>query len=195
MSIKIQDGTGSGRLAFVDDNNRLHVASSQRSDFETETLYGVSFNFNSLSISFTGSASTAVSYMKNTGTGDIIIKEFICNLGTSISGSGDSTVEIIRNPSAGTVISAARSVTPANINFGSSKTSSVLAYTGSYGETFTDGTTILAARLKYPERHSINLESVVLRNGSSVGLRYTPPSSNISQNCIFAIRYYERNIT
>ena len=180
----------SGDGMHVTPDGHGAVAARTESLAEAEALEGWAFNFNTGDITLTNAATAnGVAYMKNTSEAVYIIPSIIYIFGNSTSGTGDGLVEILRNPTAGTVISDASEQVPVNRNFGSSNTLTCNCYKASgSGKTLTGGTVLLETRLSSPlGRVFIAPGSIILEPGSSIGIRYTTQASNSSQIVQFAM--------
>jgi hypothetical protein len=183
-----------GDGAHVDINGHLHVESVSRDEKDHAAKQGWKFNVNSGDIgAITNSTKISALYIKNTGDYDMVISTLIYNLGNTTSGTGDVLIEVIRNPTAGDIITNANNcaVGPgveANQNFGSTETMTGLFYKGAQGETaFTDGDVTISTRsAANTGRFTISLGAVELPKGSALGVNYTPPASNTSQIVQFA---------
>ena len=183
MSDFIQDGTGDGYRAEVDAKNRLHTFSVSESGSTEASLDGGLYNLNTENIELTSATSSALLYMKNTDTVPWVMTRVFYNAGPSTGGSGDFLAEVIANPTTGTLISAASETTPHNLNFGSSKTLTSLAYKGVQGSTITDGTVRISTIIPAAgTRVLIGFDSVILEPGSSFAVRITPQTGNTSMN-------------
>lgn len=189
MSIQIQDGTGSGYRAQVTSENKLQAQAIVETQADHHSERGKRFNINTGDITLTGNATTsAVFYFKNNEDEDFHITTVIYNLGTSTGGSGDSVIEIIRNPTAGTLVSNALAVAiDSNFNFGSAVDLSATAYKGAEGYTLTDGTTFASTRASSGGRIALTIGEIIIPKGSSFGIKYTTQASNTSQKCQFAV--------
>ena len=189
----IVDGTGTGNSAKVDETHRLHVDSVATQREEAASQKGSAFNVNTGSINLTN-ASTAngVLYIKNNENYNLIITNIFYILGNSTGGSGDLTISIIKNPTAGTLISGATDVdTKQNKNFGSSRIIDLDAYKGATGLTVTNGVTYAATILNTgPQRVVIAGGSITLPKASSIAIVLNTPVGNTSMNCMFAISCY-----
>lgn len=191
---------GSGDLAKVTTTGRLKSESivEQLIDHACDSEIAERYNVNTGDITLTSATKTSVLYIKNTSDkGDLVITSLIYNLGNTTGGSGDVLIEVIRNPTAGDIISNANNVAvgadiSANQNFGSSNTPSGSFFKGASGETaFSDGSVTISTRsASNTGRIAITLGSVVLPKGSSLGIDYTPPSGNTSQKCQFIASCY-----
>ena len=63
--MKLEDGQGTGKLAKVDDNHRLHVDAISEVLKDAETEQGNSYNFNTDDITLTNANKTTLFYFKN----------------------------------------------------------------------------------------------------------------------------------
>ena len=193
MAEIIQDGTGKSYAAKVDVDGRLHVDSigTDREAYSSQS--GTSFNLNTGRITLTNGATTnAVMYVKNNESSPLVLTNFFYQTGASTGGSGNIYVSILRNPTAGTIVSGATAGDiNVNRNFGSSRTLDVTFYKGATGSTFTDGTTALESILATAtQRIAISAGAITLPKGSSVGINFTTPTSNTSMVVEFAIACY-----
>lgn len=196
--ITIKDGS-TGNVSKVDLNRRLHTAAvtESQSDHACDTGIEQKYNINTGDITLTSAAKTSVLYIKNTGDDDLVITALIYNLGATTSGTGDVKIDIIRNPTAGDIITNTNDVlvgpgVSANQNFGSSNTMSGLFYKGATGETALSGgsVSISTRSASNTGRIFISLGAVVIPKGIALGVDYTPPTSNTSQIVQFAAACY-----
>lgn len=191
--ITIMDGTGTSTFAKV-SSNRLFTDSVQRSEILESAFDGNAFNINTGTINLTSSNKSAVLYVKNNETKDLVVEAFIYLIGNSTGGSGDMIISVLRNPTEGTIVSDATSVSyKGNRNFGSAKTLQADQYKGDEGLTFTDGDVIIESIFNQaPTRSFISGDGLTLPSGSSIGIEITPASGNTSVNCQFALPCYLR---
>lgn len=184
MAEEIKDGTGTGHRAKVDASNRLHVQSVTETINESASENGRAYNINTGTLSLTSANESAVLYFKNTGDNDIHVASIGYLLGNSTGGSGDLNLKVVKNPTAGTVVSDASAVAiNENKNAGSSKSLSVLAYKGGEGKTLTDGTDFyLSLQSGAARSYVINTGTLVMPKGSSIGVKITPQASNTAMN-------------
>jgi hypothetical protein len=187
--VQIKSGN-SGEVAEVDSNKRLHTAAVIETESNHACDSGVEekYNINTGTITLTNATKTSILYIKNEGNDDLVITALIYNLGNSTGGTGDGTVDVLRNPTAGDIITNANDVAvgpaaSANQNFGASNILSGKFYKGATGETaLSGGSLTVSSLLASPAgRIVITLGSVVLPKGSSLGIDYTPQTSNTSQ--------------
>lgn len=138
--MQIEDGTGRGKLAKVNDANQLHTFSLIEFPVEASAHNGQVFTVASDFINITTTASfTGFLYLlENSLTKYTHIETIRCT----------STVnclwQLIKNPTAGTLISGGTAVTPQNTNFSSGRSMELTAKktTAGAGLTITDGTLI-----------------------------------------------------
>lgn len=184
MAETIIDGTGKGFEVKVDNTNRLHTHSVSETIVEYSASQGDSYNINTGLLNLTSGSQSAVLYLKNNGNDDIHIASFGFLMGNSTGGSGDVLITIVKNCTAGTVISDAVNVDiNTNKNVGSSKELTVDAYKGGEGKTILDGTDLYYSLVAGSARpYVINTGTVVVPKGGSIGIKITPQSGNTSMN-------------
>lgn len=183
MSDFIQDGTGKGYRAKVDNDNRLATRASISQDSTTAALIGNHYNVNTDSIPLTSSSSSGLLYMRNTDSVNWIFSRVFYNAGTSTGGAGDFLAEVVANPTGGTLISAGTAINAFNLNFGSGKTLTATILKGVEGSTVTGGETRISTILPASGvRVLIPFDSVVVEPGSSLAVRITPQTGNTSMN-------------
>jgi hypothetical protein len=196
--ISIKNGAN-GNIAKVDLNQRLHTGgvNEELRDHACDSNIAQKYNINTGDITLTDANKTSVLYIKNTGDNDLVITALIYNLGATTSGTGDVLLEVLRNPTAGDIVTNTNNcaVGPdvsANQNFGSTNTMSGLFYKGATSEgVFSNGSVSISTRsASNTGRIVISLGAVILPKGSSLGVDYTPPASNSSQICQFAAAAY-----
>lgn len=134
--MEIIDATGSGKGAKVSEDNRLHTFSLVEFPMESFSHLGDSFTIPAEFIALTTTASyTGILYLTNTSVTHNIHIERI--RATSTVGT---LWKVIKNPTAGTLISAGTLVVPVNYNFSSGRTVTGTAKKGVDAQTVTDGT-------------------------------------------------------
>ena len=125
--MKLEDGKGTGYQQHVDKNYQSHVFAVTETESNSAVEHGLGYNINTGIIALTGSSDSAVSYFKNAenpinGESDIVIDSVIIGINTiSATVTEHPIATIIRNPTAGTLVSNATAVDmKSNGNFGSS---------------------------------------------------------------------------
>lgn len=185
-------GGGHQAYAKVDVNNRLHVLSVSEGFNIEAAILGDNFNINSGTITLTSANKSGVFYFKNLEAKPFVIEDVLVITGASTGGSGDMQVDILQNPTTGTVIdNAVAAQTIANRNFG--KTSSTLSadvFKGAEASTFTNG--ILFADTTRTSASVIEFDAdvMILPKGSSLGVEVTPPAGNTSMMVKIAVVGY-----
>lgn len=188
----IIDGTGTGKQAKVNLNNRLLIQGIIEEETQHAAETGDKYNINTGDITLTSCCESSVLYVKNNEDADLIVTTIILNLGASTCGSGDWKVGVYRNPTAGTVVSDASNVAMnSNQNFGSSNTLTVDAYKGAEGKTLTDGCLSIESRVS-GGRLVLALGAIVIPKTKSIGVKITPQSSNTSATINAALACYLR---
>lgn len=142
MALEIQGNDGA-RTYKIGATSRGQIKSFSVSESEAQeaTALGDGYNINTGVIGLTSSTESGILYFKNNESRKFIVEAIAVGVGSAGTTSDVSTVKVIRNPTAGTLISSATAVDMnANRAFGSSnQLSNSLAYKGAEGSTVTDG--------------------------------------------------------
>lgn len=187
----IKDGTGTGNLMQVTSDNKALVFATT----ETEETNGVhnstSFNIETSKITLTSGSKSAILYVQNDETFDLIITGFFTLTGSSTGGSGDIETAIEYNPtSAGsTLISAGTDVLPVNKNVGSSVALNATAKEGVEGSTVDVGLKKVSSLWTGTGRLVVPI-TINLPKGRSVAITITPQTGNTSMDVIAAVDCY-----
>lgn len=184
MAEMITDGTGGGFSAKVSKENNLHIFGATQTEDQSATEDGESYNLNTGFVTIT--ATTAMVYLKNNEDEDIKVDAVAAGVKTGTF-TDTGFFAIVRNPTAGTMITAANNVDMnQNRNFGSSQTlSNSLALKGASGETFTDGDDV-AFLLQGSGRLFAGINFVIPK-GNSIGVRYEPDLASGSVDVYVAL--------
>ena len=191
----IKDGTGSGKSAKVNVDNRLLTDTVQMSTAAQASRLGDSYNINTGDITLTSAAESAVLYVKNNEDRDLIITTIIFLIGNSTNGSGDLIASVFANTTVGTVVDDASDVEMKhNKNFGSNQTLTADAYKGAQGKTLTDGTVAFRSRLNgASKQYSIGTGDIIIPKGGSIGVKITPQTGNTSVTLQVAMAVHLKN--
>jgi len=135
MPFEIRDGTGSTSTAKVTSNNQLSVASdamprSGRACFDG-FLHG--FTTGPIALTTTGSYNGLL-YLLNLSSLSIYVWQL------SLMATISARWQLIKNPTAGTLISAGTAISATNMNFANTFTLDATLKKGANGSTITDGT-------------------------------------------------------
>jgi hypothetical protein len=190
MAEIIKDGVGKGFYAKVDSTNRLHTDSSQLPRSAVAAFNGDAYNINTGTINLTGTSDSGLLYVKNTGDNSIVIETFIYLLGNT-DGSGDTQVQIIRNPTTGTLITGGTAFSAVNRNFNTSKTLSATILKGAHGTTVTDGDVAIESIFSGVGRQVVSVGAVVLNKNNSVAIKVQAPTGTTDMDVQLAISCYE----
>ncbi len=193
----IEDGTGDGFSAEVNAEKRLVTSAVTSTESDHNADKGNKFNVNTGDITITDAVKFTALYIKNNSDDPIFITAVIYNLGTTASGSGDVKIDVIRNPTAGDIVTNANDCEMiSNQNFGSSLTFTGDAFKGAEGETVvSDGEISISTRsASATGRIVVSLGALVLKKGSSIAINYTPPTGNTSQTVQFAVSSFFQDI-
>jgi hypothetical protein len=190
MSFVIEDGKGKGYKAEVNKDNRLLTRAVITDEEASANDQGQAYNVNSGVITLTSGSESSILYIKNTDAAkQIHISAIAIGFGPSTGGVATEIpkVTVIRNPTAGTVVSDATAVDiNSNRNFGSSNTLAGDIYKGGEGKTLTDGEDHIIFFQGDNGRLFANIGEV-LPNGASLGIKVNPQGSNTNLDCYAAL--------
>jgi hypothetical protein len=191
MSEQIKDGTGRGFLAKVTRDNELLIHGSTETHLSEAVGNGRAWNLGTGYLTLTSANASDILYLKNTGIEDLSIDLYVVLTKASTGGAGGEVlVEILRNPTAGTVISDANSLTPVNMDFSAAATIFGDMYYGGEGKTLTGHTQSLNSKTTDNNRLLLGILTKIPQ-GASVGMRVTPPTGNTSMDVEAIIEVYE----
>ena len=186
MAEALKDGTGSGRLAKVNFDNRLEVEAivftglEHISEHQEESFYLAS-DFVALT---TTASFNAIFYVKNNENKDL----HLYNIRSC--GEMGQQWKMIKNPTAGTLVSDANAGDNNNINFKSTNVLEADVYGASGdGKTITDGTQI--TQWINGTGHSTQevLGAIILAKGDSIALTCKPATAGTV--CVNMLVYLE----
>jgi len=193
MSFTIRDGIGSGKEAKVTNNNRLSTTAVTETEADLATNEGTRYNINTGTITLTDANNTTVFYIKNNEDSNLIVTALIYNLGNSTGGSGDLTIDVIRNPTTGDIVTNANDVDILqNQNHSSTRTLAADVYKGATSEALiTDGdASISTLSSSGTGRIVVSLGALTVPKGSSLAVNITPQTGNTSQGVQVAAACY-----
>lgn len=177
MGDYIIDGTGTGKRAKVNSNNRIETFSITESRIaDVSNRNGRSFILASDFVSLTTTASfNGILYVKNTSTErDLFIDRIrVCGTGTSMN---SMQCILTKNPTTGTLISDQNDGTSIPSNLGSNEEFTGTNYAASAdGKTVTDGTQFSQFTIHLPG-HTIQEYngSIILPGGASMAISLKP---------------------
>ena len=190
--MRLDDGSGGGYKAKVDENYRLHTEGVVRDTLREGVYQGKAFNFNTGAMTLTSANESAVGYFKYDGDDPFIIEEILFILGATTGGSGDGTAKIIKNPTGGTIVTNAVPIEVAqNRDFSSQLAVEGDTFKGAEGYTTTGGSTFAdTTRSSFGTVIAFDAASIILRKGNSLACTWTPPSGNTSQSVKIAATGY-----
>jgi hypothetical protein len=183
--MKIHDGKGKGNEAHVDGNNRLHVQATVETEAVHSAEIGDAYNINTGLISVTADATLL--YFKNDSLQDFVVETIALGSSTGITHSASPYITVIRNVTAGDIISDATAVSMnQNRNFGSTKTLSSTVYKGKVGGTATGGSDVAILQVT-PGGRSFYALDFILPKGTSLTIALTANVSSGSANYYAAL--------
>jgi hypothetical protein len=193
MAEEIIDGTGTGNRAKIDKHKRLHVDAITFGRSEQEVELGNGYSVNTGTFSLTTANKSACLYLKNDEDFDLVLTIMVYILGNS-NANGDCTIDVLKNPTTGTLIDGAVAAEMAGVNrnFGSSLSlkDTTLVYKGAEGNTFTNGTKVISSIVQTPSRTPIIIGDIVLPKGSSIGFDVTPPTGNTQMDIQLGLGFF-----
>ncbi len=178
----IKDGTGTGNVVKVDEENRLHTHAFTVNINQSAAMQGDSYQAGTGVINLTSDTESAIFYFKNTSLIDILMYEQFLDLGASTSGVGSSTITYYTQATSGTLISTATVAMPANRRLTDATVLGALVYKGTEGATLAGGTVSAFVSAGF-----VNQSPTVFPPGISLGVSITPPAGNTSMNVTFGI--------
>lgn len=192
MSETIVNGAdGAGYEAKVDKTNRLHTRSVSLTEQEEALENGKDWNIETGTINLTTANASGLMYLKNKGEKNLKVKLYVFLIDPSTGGAGGKVlIEILRNPTGGTVVTDANVANSVNMNFGSSNEIEADVYYGAEGKTLTGQDNIIVSKTTDDTRMLLGIFTELPR-GASLGLRLTPPTGNTSMNVNSILEAYE----
>jgi len=172
----ITDGTGTGRRASVDGNNRLKVSSSTRTFFEDASEEGKAFNLNTEDIVIpTGvTGDQALFYVKNNEEKDLaLVGWYIGIRDADRTGATSDTnlFKLVTNPTGGTLISDGVAAEIANRTLGSPRVFGLETYKASGGgKTLTGGSDVSVLYQYHTAGRTFGTVTLTLPRGASLGI-------------------------
>jgi hypothetical protein len=181
MAFSILDGTGTGKEAGVDTNNRLLTNTISEDISNHVTEYGGKYNINTGNITLTTANESAILYFKNNENETYSITGIVYNIGSSTGGSGQVQCDVYFKNSGGTIVSNAVPVDIlANQNIGDARTLDADAFKGAEGYTQTGGQYAVSSLINPGSRAFIGLGQILCPKGQALSITMTPPSGNTS---------------
>ena len=179
----IQDGTGAGYKAKVNEKYRLHTEAVTRESTTEAVFQGEAFNFNTGSMTLTSAGESAIGHFKHDGYDPFVVKEIVLTIGATTGGSGIGTARIYKNPTAGTIVTTATTIEIAtNRNFSSSKAPEGDMFKGAEGLTTTGGSLFdHTSRSTFETVISFDSAEIIMMKGNSLSVTWEPPTGNTSQ--------------
>jgi hypothetical protein len=189
MSESTRDGTGRGYRARVTQDKRLSTNAISESVVDAGAIVGDTYNIATSPITITGTTESAIFYIRNLDERDLLISSVFLNTFNSVGTLNGSQpiLKVVRNPIAGSLITnqvAAGVIS--NNNFGTNLFPNATIYEGVDGDTFTSFN--LEIPVPLPTRAAVTFlefaTRVVLKRGSSYGIKYQPEAGSTSVDVI-----------
>lgn len=171
MSNYIQDGTGRGFLARVDNENRLLTRASVQSEFDKSTSLGSAFNINTEFITITNATETPLLYIKNEDDFDLIVEAWFVGTDVAIgTATRQSIMRVHANPTGGTIISAGADLDVVNRSIGSSDELNAVVKSGGDAFTLTTLGTPVLYQTQANVARNFGIVHLSLKKGSSLAV-------------------------
>ncbi len=184
----IGDGEGKGFLAGVTGNNRLKTTGVDLTLTEAATESGDTFNLDSTTVALSTTGESALLYLRNLEDTTLIVTSIAIALKDYVGTDGQPTLQIYRNPTAGTIVSVAAECNEQNRNYGSNKELTIDCFRGVEGSTMTGEDNRVTIFLPTTAAATLVTFStlVALPKGASIGLSWTPPAGMTTVNILAA---------
>jgi len=197
MATTIQDGTGKGFQAKVDDTNRITTRSITEDAQLEATVDGNTFFVGNPYVTQTGSSINGLLYFNSDEEVDLFAKTFSCQARYASGASFDNfTILVYSNVEESSLTGTWTDFTPLNLNFGSSNTlAGSYKYGSATGASFSNiGTTSPKIQLAFPvnvyNQISTNL---IIPKGIGILVAVVPPTGNTSMPVQFGLALSKLN--
>lgn len=193
----IEDGTGSGKKAEVNNEFQLETASVDTSIILHRVEDGTGFNVNSSTLTATINlsddvADTAVLYIKNTDVADLVLTSARISTGQAATATDNTiTIKQVGNFSAASdIIANGTAGTAVNRNSGkSSRVFDGIVTTGGTGRSFTSAVAGQQVLGDFTVSRAIELTTIV-PVGGEFGVTVDPPAANTSMDFMVSINFH-----
>lgn len=175
MAEQLLDGTGSGNKAKIGADKRLQTRAISEDEVVHNAELGNAYNINTGLITITGDATLV--YLKNNSDDNYILTDIALGAFDGLTHTDFPYVTVIKNPTAGDLISDATAVDMnENRNFGSSKTAEIDTYKGKVGGTITGGSDVAILQTNKTGRSFFSID-LLLPKGASMAIKLTANAS------------------
>ena len=174
MATTIEDGSGKGFSAQVDEDLKLRTRSVTESEFDKSTTDGNAFNINTFFLTVTGSTETPLLYIKNNEDQDLVVAAWF--IGTDNSAGSATRLSLLKvypNVTTGTIISSGGDVEAVNRAIGSSGTLNADIKSGGDGFTASvAGITPVLFQTQGSSARAFGTVQLVVKKGGSLTVTY-----------------------
>ena len=173
MSVEIRDGKGTTYTAKVTASNQLSVLADSMpragaAAFASK-LHGVTTDV--IALSTTGSFN-GVLYIQNNSALQVYVWHMV------LFATVNARWQVVKNPTAGTLISGGTAVTPTNLNFASTVAYDGSVLKGANGDTVTDGTTFMyGGSTAFEASHVLDNTPLILGQSDALAILCRPAAS------------------
>ena len=191
MSV-IKDGTGSGRLAKVDANNRLETVTISTDIQQDASINKQLFRISTPVITLTSANNSTLLYVRNDDpNNNLIVPNIIISVGNSTGNTGDLVTSIGRaNVTGGTIVSGATPASLIPLNLSVTTAPAITAYSGVEGSTNTYSADIPSYAAFPQESFTANPFFITVAPGNNFIISITPPAGNTSMQAQVTARCY-----
>jgi hypothetical protein len=167
--MQIEDGSGTGKRAKVDNDLKLNTRAVTESEFDNATLSGKAFNINTEFITVTNATEIPLLYLKNNEQEDLVIAAWF--VGTDNAAGSATRLSLLKaypNPTAGTIITAGNDLEAVNRAIGNTNTLDAVIKSGGDGFTFTANTTPVLYQTQGSSARAFGNVQLCVKKGSSI---------------------------
>lgn len=189
----INDGTGSGKAAKVDNKNRLETVTISTDIQQDASINKNLFRISTPMVTLTSANTSTLLYVKNDDPdNNLIVPEIAIAVGNSTGNTaGDLVTSIGRaNVTGGTIITDATAASLIPLNLSVTTAPAITAYSGVEGSTATYPVNLPSYAGFPQESVSFTPFFITVAPGNNFVLEITPPTSNTSMTAQISVRCY-----
>lgn len=191
MSV-IKDGTGSGKLAKVNSDNKLETVTISTDIQQDASINKQLFRISTPVITLTSANNSTLLYVRNDDpNNNLIVPNIIISVGNSTGNTGDLVTSIGRaNVTGGTIVSTATPASLIPLNLTVTTAPAIVAYSGVEGSTATYALDIPSYAAFPQESFTSNPFFITVAPGNNFVIQITPPAGNTSMQAQVTARGY-----
>lgn len=178
----LENAAGSGSFKNkIDETDRLWTRTVSETEQNEQSTLGEAFTISSGFVNLSGTAESALFYLKNNSERDLLITRFIASCRDSTNGTQNHARLIIYYNPTGMTGGSSNSLNIVNLNFGSSKNLVSDSEIGANAATL-DNPSVFGGFVVPLESLTSESASIVLPQGSSIGVTAIAPTGNTSMD-------------